>query len=514
MPVSKRRLDVDELLNHAVRQQGKVVETKKEILLRPTKIWLKAFKSKKRKTSGSDRLSHVSDNEQDGDSTADALSRSVLRKNNSNLSEKSDSDRSFNIGKSRNKYSEKSEISDPSIRLTTFRPARPLYDNPHATATGGGGEDMDPRSSQKSFRPRNLRASQRAMMTSARSLHSELSNQVGQLLEKGKERLQKQQQRLNVQLDNGKLDFWWYKFAVILSLNCERFLWFRAVRILQIVTWPVAFTVLAYYTPQLDYGINSSTDFNFWVLDNIINAWFLLYSIIRMCGLFMRIKIEKAYQRVVTNYEAVISSGILQFVTVVLCFAFGFTEVGMWMRLLRLGFTTSTVLEVFPHINVLMSGVTHGLRSISYAVLVLFLLILSYASVGHYLFAVNDPFHFGMYNDALPQYTLYALLTSHLYMLSPGTYAQAALTFFQLSTFENWTTVFYTNFGGCDSFPNNEYNGLQSINETVLVSTGYGDFILPLCTTPQAQPVAASLVFVSFAILGGNNIPITLSTYP
>ena len=36
-----------------------------------------------------------------------------------------------------------------------------------------------------------------------------------------------------------------------------------------------------------------------------------------------------------------------------------------------------------------------------------------------------------------------------------------------------------------------------------MVSTGYGDFILPLCTTPQAQPVAASLVFVSFAILGG-----------
>ena len=411
MPVSKRRLDVDELLNHAVRQQGKVVETKKEILLRPTKIWLKAFKPKKKQ--GSDRLSYNgSEHEQEGGEGQ--VTRASLQKNNSNLSDRSDSDRSFNIGTSRNKNqlsSQKSDLSDPSIRLTTFKPARPLYDNDSASATGGGGDtsnlnDMTPSnegysflkgltSSQKSQRPRNLRASQRNLMTSARSLQSDISNHVGELIVKGKERLQKQQQKLNVQLDNGKLNFWWYKFAVVLSLNCERFLWYRAVRIVQIICWPVAFAVLAYYTPQLDYNINDSTGFNFWVLDNIINAWFLLYSIIRMCGLFMRIKIEKAYQRVVTTYDALMTSGILQFLTVILCFGFGFTEVGMWMRLLRLGFTTSTVLEVFPHINVLMSGVTHGLRSISYAVLVLFLLILSYASVGHYLFAVNDPFHFG-----------------------------------------------------------------------------------------------------------------------
>ena len=209
-----------------------------------------------------------------------------------------------------------------------------------------------------------------------------------------------------------------------------------------------------------------------------MNAWFLLHGLCMMLGVYMRIKIEKAYQRNVTILDAISGSGVVQFIFTALCFGYGLTEVGMWTRLIRLALTTSTVLQVFPHLSILLSGVTHGLKSISWAVMVLFVIILFYASLGHHLFAVNDPFHF-------------------------GSYAEAALTFFQLSTFENWSTVFYTNFDGCDSFPN-EYTGHNGpLNETIVINTGWGDFILPQCSNPQANPTASSLVFVSFTMIGG-----------
>ena len=192
----------------------------------------------------------------------------------------------------------------------------------------------------------------------------------------------------------------------------------------------------------------------------------------------MRVKIEKAYQRHVTVLDVIYGSGVFQLIATAFCFGFGLQEVGMWARLLRLALTTSTVLEVFPHISILLSGVTHGLKSISWAVMVLFIIILFYASLGHYLFAINDPFHF-------------------------GTYAESALTFFQLSTFENWSTVFYTNFDGCDSFPNEYTGNIGPINQTEIIHTAYGDFVLPLCSNPQKNPTAASLVFVSFTMIGG-----------
>ena len=195
-------------------------------------------------------------------------------------------------------------------------------------------------------------------------------------------------------------------------------------------------------------------------------------------GVYMRIKIEIAYQRNVTLLDVIYGSGVIQFIFTALCIGFGLTEVGMWTRLFRLALTTSTVLEVFPHISILLSGVTHGLKSISWAVMVLFIIILFYASLGHHLFAINDPFHF-------------------------GSYTEAALTFFQLSTFENWSTVFYTNFDGCDSFPNEYTGNIGPVNQTVVINTGWGDFLLPLCSNPQKNPTAASLVFVSFTMIGG-----------
>jgi len=271
-----------------------------------------------------------------------------------------------------------------------------------------------------------------------------------------------------------------YKFIVLVSLNCERILQNQFVRYTHLVMWPIAFSVLVYETPQADYSINSQTDFNFYVLDAIINTWFLVYGVCKLLGLHMRIRIEKAYQRKVTVMQAIVDSGAVQLLACCLCLGYGITETGLWIRLVRLALTTSTVLDLFPHMSVLVSGITHGLRSIAYTLVCFFLLILAYASVGHYLFAVNDPFHF-------------------------GTYAIAALTFFQLITFENWSTIYYSNFGGCDTFPT-EYSGnvhYGATNVTTTVHTSWGDFALPVCAFPEPQPTAASFVFISFVISGG-----------
>lgn len=101
---------------------------------------------------------------------------------------------------------------------------------------------------------------------------------------------------------------------------------------------------------------------------------------------------------------------------------------------------------------------------------------MTYGCLGHQLFAINDPFHF-------------------------GSYAQSVLTFFQLVTFENWSTIFYVNFYGCDSFAGSEYGSPMIDNSTV--HTIFGNFELPICSQPHPNKVASVIIFCSFALLAG-----------
>lgn len=80
---------------------------------------------------------------------------------------------------------------------------------------------------------------------------------------------------------------------------------------------------------------------------------------------------------------------------------------------------------------------------------------------------------------------------------------------------QSWSEIFYLNFGGCDSYPSEYliYDGKD--NSTILrafpnvanpfeaVQTQFGSFYLPICSQPSKNPVAATIIFVSFAILGG-----------
>ena len=262
---------------------------------------------------------------------------------------------------------------------------------------------------------------------------------------------------------------------VLLSRLCEKALGSRPALLTRLVLSPVGFFVLAYQVPQTDLAVNGPADLAVLYLDLLVNVVYLAQSALRVGGSLIRAKVELAFHRELTLPQTLRQSGLPAVAVTVLCFVFGFASpAGLWIRLVRLSFIASSILEVLPHVDVLMSGLSNGIRTTVFTVLLLFLVILFYGSVGHCLFAENDPFDF-------------------------GTYPLACLTFFVMTTFENWSTVWYLNFGGCDSYPS-VYTGAVNASS---VATVFGSFDLPFCSQPAASPVASSLLFVTYVIVGG-----------
>ncbi len=118
-------------------------------------------------------------------------------------------------------------------------------------------------------------------------------------------------------------------------------------------------------------------------------------------------------------------------------------------RILRL-ITASTKLQV------LLGALFRSIPSIGYVMILIFVQFYIYGVVGTFLFAENDPWHF-------------------------GTLSRSLLTLFTMATIEGWDSILYINVYGC------EY--------------GYDESPFP-CTNSQAQPIVATLYFVSFIFLG------------
>ena len=103
-----------------------------------------------------------------------------------------------------------------------------------------------------------------------------------------------------------------------------------------------------------------------------------------------------------------------------------------------------------------------------------FFVILPYASLCHTFFKENDPLRF-------------------------GSYPLSVLTLFAVSTFENWGVIYNINYGGCDSY-NSEYLLLPA-NATATIETVFGIFHTPVCGNPKAQPIIATVIFISFIFI-------------
>lgn len=124
------------------------------------------------------------------------------------------------------------------------------------------------------------------------------------------------------------------------------------------------------------------------------------------------------------------------------------------------------------------SGISNGLKSIFFTIVVFVIILLVYASLGFQFFSSNDSFHF-------------------------GSYGLSFVTFFQMSTFDSWSAIYYINSEGCDSHPTGYYDGVHLGQTLDIIRTSFGSFPRPLCNDPVAQPVLSTMIFISFVMIEG-----------
>ena len=147
---------------------------------------------------------------------------------------------------------------------------------------------------------------------------------------------------------------------------------------------------------------------------------------------------------------------VFDFAIVVACLLPLGSQSATVLRLLRL-LRVLRLVHALPRLQVLVGTLLKSLPSMGYVGLFLAMHFYVYGVAAVFLFGENDPVHFG----SLPL---------------------AVLTLFIVVTGENWSTTLYTQMYGCERFG---YDGMEA-----------------LCTASNAQPVLASLFFVSFIVLG------------
>ena len=126
-------------------------------------------------------------------------------------------------------------------------------------------------------------------------------------------------------------------------------------------------------------------------------------------------------------------------------------------RVLRIFRLFSTI----PKLQLWVGALLRSLPSITYVFLLMIIIFFTYGTVGVYLFADNDPFHF----DTLPN---------------------ALLTLFRVITLEDWTDIMYHNIYGASAYPEQVY-GMNIPDITPRV--------------PQAMGLTAAFYFISFVLV-------------
>ncbi len=147
---------------------------------------------------------------------------------------------------------------------------------------------------------------------------------------------------------------------------------------------------------------------------------------------------------------------VFDFIIVAICFVPAGGQYALVLRMARL-FRVLRLVRFIPRLQILVTALLKSLPSMVYVSMLLSLLFYMYAVAGTFLFAQNDPVHF-------------------------GTLHQSMLSLFRIVTLEDWTDIMYTAIHGCDVY-------------------GFG-FKEHLCTAPQAFPVIGPLYFVSFVLIG------------
>lgn len=247
------------------------------------------------------------------------------------------------------------------------------------------------------------------------------------------------------------------------------------VRVIRISIVVLAFLNLT-YEAQTTRGNNPRYDYGQQISDTIVAVYFLLEGTLKVLAFYAHIDMHKAFDLKVDSVLYFRKLGFVDIILGILSLYFGANTTGGWFRLLRVLLISSFALDETPHLVILVSGITHGMKSIMSTCLLLFLVFMVYAAFALFFFGKNDPYHF-------------------------GTIALAMWSFFELSTLDNWSQVLYVNMYGCDRFPayytvvNSSYTGVTSISR-------YGStLMLPICTTPEKSPALSAIIFLSFIVI-------------
>lgn len=133
--------------------------------------------------------------------------------------------------------------------------------------------------------------------------------------------------------------------------------------------------------------------------------------------------------------------------------------VGQYVLLFRLfrAIRAVRLVEAFARLRIVVTTLLDSLPSIGYVLLLMFIHLYVYGVIGYFLFGHNDPLHFRNLPTAL-------------------------LALFQVATLEGWAEIFYINYYGCAS---------------TYTTMGQG-----WCVASQAQPLIATVYFMSFVAIG------------
>jgi len=147
---------------------------------------------------------------------------------------------------------------------------------------------------------------------------------------------------------------------------------------------------------------------------------------------------------------------VFDFTIVVLAFVPAAGQYALVARLARL-LRVLRLVRFVPRLRILVVALLKSIPSMVYVSMLLGLMFYMYGVAGTFLFAKNDPVHFGTLQESL-------------------------LTLFRIVTLEDWTNILYTQIYGCDVY-------------------GYG-FREYMCTTPETFPIIGPIYFVSFVLMG------------
>jgi voltage-gated sodium channel len=144
------------------------------------------------------------------------------------------------------------------------------------------------------------------------------------------------------------------------------------------------------------------------------------------------------------------------------------------LRLIRLA-RVIRIVESSPRMKVVIFGLIKGLEAVVYVLILMFIVFYIYSVVGVTLFKENDPWHFR--NIPL-----------------------AFETLLRCASMEDWSDVWYTNYYGCDIYGSiGGIYGLYTTNATL--AANHAAFPKMHTCNPQAQPVLATLYFISFIVV-------------